>query len=266
MAKNEKKTALITGASTGIGYELCKLFAQDKYNLVIIARDLEKLKEVAGELEEKYNIFAKVIVKDLSVPNSPQEIFDEIISEDIHVDVLVNNAGFAEYGSFLETSIEKELNMIQVNISSLTHLCKLFSRKMSQNGGGRILNVASTAAFQPGPLMAVYYATKSYVLNFSEALANELKDKKINVTTLCPGPTETNFQERANLENSRLMKSKKIKVMNAATVAKEGYDSLKEGKNIVIPGTTNKILAFGAKLLPKTFAAKLAYNAQKGIN
>jgi len=160
-----KQTALITGASGGIGYELAKLFAQDGYNLVLVARSGQKLTQIADDFKQKYGIAAKVIAKDLSIPTSPEEIFTELQQESIKIDVLVNNAGFASYGLFHEIDMNSELQMMQVNVVCLTHLTKLFLKDMVKQGSGKILNLASTAAFQPGPLMAVYYATKAYVLS-----------------------------------------------------------------------------------------------------
>jgi len=167
--------ALVTGASSGIGYELAKLFAKDGKNVVIVARSQDKLEELKREIENKYGTSVRVLVKDLSDPNSPQEIYSELEKDKVNVDVLVNNAGFALFGKFYETDWQTEAEMIQVNITSLTHLTKLFLKKMIENRSGKIMNVSSGAGFVPGPLISVYAATKSYVLHFSEALANEEK-------------------------------------------------------------------------------------------
>lgn len=258
---SNKKYALVTGASTGIGNEISRLLAQDGYNLVLTARSAEKLNELKVELEEKYNIYAKVIVKDLSSSNASLEIYNEIASENISISVLINNAGFAVYGKFIENELQTELDMIQVNILALTTLTKLFANEMALKGGGKILNVASTAAFQPGPLMAIYYATKSYVLHFTEALANELKEQNIIISALCPGATKTEFQERANLNESRLFNNPLV--MSAEEVAKIGYDGLKEGKTVIIPGKMNKLLAFGTRLTPRKITAILARKIQE---
>ena len=255
------KTALVTGASTGIGNELSRLLAQDGYNLVLIARNEEKLKKLSTELEEKYNIFAKVIVKDLSSPNSPQEIFKETQEQELNISVLINNAGYGSFGEFLDLQIENEINMLQVNILSLTNLTYLYGKEMIKMGSGKILNVSSTAAFQPGPLMTVYYASKAYVLHFSEALANELKNKNITVTTLCPGPTKTNFQQRAEMLESKLVNGKRI--MNAALVAAGGYKGMKAGRTLVIPGIQNKMLSIGVKLLPRGIVTRFVRSIQE---
>ncbi|MGB7444804.1 MAG: SDR family oxidoreductase, partial [Coleofasciculaceae cyanobacterium] len=239
--QNRPKTALITGASSGIGYELAKLFARDRYNLVLVARSEQKLVQLAEVFQDKFGIAVKVIAKDLSRPEAPEEIWAELKRESITVDVLINNAGFANYGFFAEIDTGSELKMMQLNMMALTHLSKLFLPDMLQQGYGKILNVASTAAFQPGPLMAVYYATKAYVLSLSESLANELQNSGVTVTALCPGPTESGFQARANMEESKLVSGQQI--MDAQTVAQIGYRSLMSNKTVVIPGLKNKLLA-----------------------
>ena len=244
------RTVLITGASTGIGYELCKLFAGDKYNLVIVSRNEETLRKVAKELTEQYRVSVVCIAKDLSSPFTPQEIYDEILRQNINIDVLVNNAGFTTFGNFVDTDLRLTEEMIGVNISALTRLTKLFLGDMVKRGSGKILNVASTAAFQAGPLMAAYYASKAYVLHFSEALAFELRGTGVSVTTLCPGPTRTQFEKRANISDSGLFKSPNV--MDAKTVAKIGYRGLMKGRTIVIAGAINKFMAFIVRLVPRS--------------
>lgn len=258
---NQKQTALITGASGGIGYEFVKLFAQEGYNLVLIARSGEKLAQIAKDLKQKYSIAVKVITKDLSNTTSSEEIFQELQQENITVDILVNNAGFATYGLFNETNLNIELQMMQVNVVSLTHLTKLFLKDMVKQGYGRILNVASTAAFQPGPLMAVYFATKAYVLSFTEAIANELEGTGVTVTALCPGPTESGFQKRAAMEDSKLVNGQKI--MDSETVAKIGYAALMKSKTVVITGIKNKILAASVKFCTRKMVAKIVRSIQE---
>jgi uncharacterized protein len=261
---NQQKTALITGASGGIGYEFAKLFAQDGYNLVLIARSKEKLAQVAQNLQGKFGISVKIIIKDLGVPTAPEEIFTELQNEGTKIHALVNNAGFGSYGLFAETDINVELQMMQVNVVSVTHLTKLFVREMIKQREGKILNVASTAAFQPGPLMAVYYATKAYVLSFSEALANELEGTGVTVTALCPGPTESGFQKRADMEQSKLVSGQKI--MDAETVAKIGYRGLMENKTVVIPGLKNQILAQSIRITPRNLVTKIVRNLQERVD
>src|SRR6266446_5779728 len=226
-----KETALITGASSGIGLELARLFARDGHDLVLVARGAAKLEQLAAELRGQHNVVVRPLAKDLSQPAAPQEVVAELQAASVNVTVLVNNAGFGSYGFFHETDLANDLQMIQVNVTALTALTKLFLKDMTLARRGRILNVASTAAFQPGPLMAVYYATKAYVLSFSEGIANELKGSGVTVTCLCPGPTTTGFEERANLRQSRLFRGP---VLDAKTVALAGYRACMRGKTLVI--------------------------------
>lgn len=255
------QTALITGASGGIGYELTKLFASDRYNLVLVARSESKLKQIASELTKQFGIVVTIITKDLASPTSPTEIWQELQTEAITIDVLVNNAGFATYGSFAETELQPELNMMQLNMVTLTHLTKLFLPGMLARQAGKILNVASTAAFQPGPLMAVYYATKAYVLSFSEAITNELQGTGVSVTALCPGATASGFQARANMEDSKLVKNKQI--MAADQVAAIGYRGLMNNQAVVIPGYQNKFLALVNRFMPRSLVTKIVRNMQE---
>lgn len=252
--------ALITGASSGIGYELARVFARDHFNLVLVARSQDKLARVADELRQEFGIAIKIITLDLALPTSPIEIFQAIDQEAIAIDVLVNNAGFATYGLFAETDLSAELQMLQVNIVALTHLTKLFVREMVKRKVGKILNIASTAAFQPGPLMAVYYASKAYVLSFSEALANELQGSGVTVTTLCPGPTASGFQKRAHMEKSKLVSNQKI--MDAAIVAQVGYRGLMQGQTVVVPGWKNQLLAASVRFMPRNTVTSIVKNMQ----
>ncbi|PGY09757.1 SDR family oxidoreductase [Bacillus sp. AFS031507] len=245
------KTALITGATSGLGYEFVKLFANDGYNLVLVARNGKKLEEIKRTFT---NIEVTVIPKDLSVLGAPKEVFEKLENLGIDIDVLVNNAGFGLMGKFDELDIQKELNMIQLNISALTELTYYCLQKMKQRNSGKILNVASTAAFQPGPLMAVYYATKAFVLSFSEALVEELSGSSITVTTLCPGATKTNFGSVASVEGTKMFS----KAMASDLVAKSGYEALMRGKRVIITGGLNKAGALGAKFMPRNIAAKIA--------
>jgi uncharacterized protein len=257
------KTALITGASTGIGFEFAKLFAADGYNLVLIARDEQKLREIAGSLPSKFNISVKIYPKDLSVTGDIENLVHQIREDVGTIEVLVNNAGFGLSGAFVDTDLARELEMIQLNVVSLVIFTKLWAKEMVQRKGGKILNVASTAAFQPGPLMAIYYATKAFVLSFSEALAEELKESGVTVTALCPGPTATQFSKRAELEKSRLFKGGIVPVLDAATVAKIGYDGLSKGHPVVIPGLINKIGVFSVRLTPRKLVAQIAKQLNK---
>jgi len=230
---HQKETVLITGASGGIGYELAKCFAGDGYNLILIARNRNRLEDVAKELGTGRKIQVKILAKDLGNLAAADEIYGELKQEGRSVQMLINNAGFAGFGFFSETNLDNEADMIRLNMETLTRLTKLFLSAMIQCGKGRIMNVSSTAAFQPGPLMAVYYATKAYVLSFSEAIANELKGTGVTVSCLCPGPTTTGFQKRSGIEGIRLVRSPLL--MDAATVARIGYRGMMKGRLSLSP-------------------------------
>src|SRR5574337_717426 len=242
-----KKTALITGASSGIGPEFAKLFARDGYDLVLVARRKARLEKLAEELAGKYSIRTVVIAQDLSQPAAPAAIFHELKEKGLAIDVLVNNAGTQVYGPFAATDLEKELRLIQVNLVSLTHLTKLAVAHMSKRGG-KILNVGSTGSFAPAPLNAVYCATKAYVLHFSEGIAKDLEGTGITVTTLCPGATHTEFAAKANIEHIRLFRSL---VMKPEQAARTGYRALMKGKRVVIAGLPNKLLVFSLRFTPR---------------
>jgi len=243
------KTALITGASGGIGYELAKFFAKDQHNLVLVARSAPTLTQFANELARQFGVSAKAIPLDLTAAPAPQFLFDQLRRESIAVDILVNNAGYGVLGEFATIPLEENLGQVQLNIAALTHLTKLFLGPMLERHSGKIMNVASTAGFQPGPLMAVYYATKAYVISFSEALANELSGTGVTVTCLCPGVTDTGFQGRAGTENTRLFKT--LRPMDAKTVARDGYRGLMSGKTLVISGFRNWLLAESLRVSPR---------------
>src|SRR5271167_3576170 len=253
------KWALITGASSGIGYELSKVFAREGYNLILVSRNEEPLQKLATQLRTEHEVLARVIAKDLAAPNSPQEIYSQLQKESIAVNVLVNCAGLGVAGKFSETDLSTELRMIQVNIVALTELTKLFLKDMVRRREGRILNVASTAAFQPGPLMAIYYATKAYVLSFSEAIFEELQGSGVTVTALCPGPTRTDFQNRAGLSESKLFNAKRLlRTDEPVEVAERGFVGMMRGEAIVIPGFRNNLLAFAGRFLPRKLVRKAA--------
>jgi len=245
-------SVLITGATSGIGFELAKRFARDGHDMVLVARGRERLEQIGRGLSGSTGAAVKLIPKDLSQPGAAEEIFNELRRESIHISVLVNCAGFGTYGPFVETDPAAELGMMQLNMVTLTELTKLAVREMVRRGEGRILNVASTAAFQPGPRMAVYYATKAYVLSFSEALANELAGTGVTVSTLCPGPTRTGFGRRAKMDGARVYRAG---VMDPGAVADAGYRGLMKGKTVIIPGLGNKLLALAARLGPRKLVA-----------
>lgn len=255
-----KNTALITGASNGIGLELARIHASTGKDLVLVARSADKLNRLKTELESKYQVEVLTISKDLSLKEAPQQIFDELQQQDIQVEYLINNAGFGDYGFFHESSWEKEEQMIDLNMKSLTHLTRLFLPEMVKRRSGRIMNVASTAAFQPGPLMAIYYATKHYVLAFSEAIANEVKDYSVTVTALCPGPTESGFQKVAAMEDSKLVNG--VKMPTSAEVAEYGYQSMLKGKVVAIHGRANSLMAKSVGFLPRNLVTNMVRKLQ----
>ena len=251
-------TVLITGASTGIGYELAKLYAKDKFHVILVARGKDKLEQVAAELTKDYGCDTTVIACDLSEPKAAQELYDQVIAKNLQVDELINNAGFGNSGSFHENELSAELGMIQVNITSLVELCHLFLAEMVARKSGKILNVASTAAFQPGPGMANYFASKSYVLHFTEGLAEEVKKHNVTVSALCPGPTITEFFNRANMNDSALKNSILIPTMTGKKVAQIAYKKLKRKKVIIIPGLVNSLTAFSPRISPRFIVRKVA--------
>lgn len=260
MQRDSRGTVLITGASQGIGAEFAKLFAKDNYDLVLVARNKDKLTQFARELQEKNEVFIKILIYDLSTPSSARKIFDDVDKEGIEIDILINNAGFATHGEFISTDYDEELGEIEVNITALTLLTKLFLPQMKKRKAGKILNVASTAAFLPGPFMAVYYASKAYVLSFSESLQEELKGTGITLTILAPGPTKTGFASRANVEKSRIFSHG---LLNPTMVAKLGYDGLMRGEYIIFPGLKNKLASIVGRVFPHSFLGKIIGRLQR---
>jgi uncharacterized protein len=265
MLTTPRKTALITGASFGIGLELARIFAREGYDLVLVARSADKLRQLASELEKAHGSHSLILAIDLTDPGAPAYVLDQTTRADIRIDVLVNNAGFGQYGPFAENDLEECLRQIQLNVTTLTHLMRLYlpamiERAKTENKSGRILNVASTAAFQPGPLMAVYFATKAYVLHLSEALANELSGTGVTVTCLCPGATATEFHKRANAMGMKLLK---FGSMNARTVAEDGYRALMAEKPVVISGFKNWLLAQSVRFSPRGLVTAIARKTQE---
>lgn len=254
--KDTTLTALITGASGGIGYELAKLFANDHHNLVLVARNGPRLTQIADEMQRQFGVSVKTVTLDLVASAAPQRLFDELKREGIAVDILVNNAGYGKLGEFAAVPAEESLGQIQLNVTALTFLTRLFLGPMLERRSGRIMNVASTAGFQPGPLMAVYYATKAYVISFSEALANELAGQGITVTCLCTGATETGFASRAGNDKSRLFKQ--LASMDAKTVALKGYRGVMAGKTLVIPGLKNWLLVESLRVSPRKLVTAIS--------
>ncbi len=255
------KTALITGASGGIGREMANTLAAKNVNLVLVARSEHVLEKMKLDLEAHHNIMVFNIVRDLSEIDSARDIYDIVKLKNISIDYLINNAGFGDYGKFFNTDWEKEYAMIQLNIVALTYLTKLFLHDMLERNAGKIMNVASTAAFQPGPLMAVYYATKSFVLYLSEAIAEEIADSNVTITTLCPGPTGTGFKDNAELGDSGLFK--RAKIADAGDVATYGIAAMLKGKRLAVHGIMNKIMAFSNRLLPRKLILKTVHQLSK---
>ncbi len=252
---------LITGASGGLGEAFARLAARNGSDVMLVARTRETLEALAQELAATHHVTAYVVAIDLTAPDAALRIVEELRSKNITVDTLINNAGVGKLAPFAETPEADIATMLQLNVEALTLLTRALLPDMIRRKQGRILNVASTAAFQPGPLMAVYYASKAYVLHWSIALQNELAGTGVTVTCLCPGPTRTGFQKTAGMLDSPLFK--KLHIMDAATVARIGYDAMQRGKPIAIPGLMNKLGTFGTRLVPRTWAARFARMAQE---
>ncbi|MFG6686215.1 SDR family NAD(P)-dependent oxidoreductase [Mariniflexile sp. HNIBRBA6329] len=253
------KTALITGAASGLGYELSLLLANDGYNLILIDINNDNLQNAKTDIEKSFNCQVSVLKKDLSKPNVAIEIMDEI--NDAPIDVLVNNAGFGLFGTFANTEWERESEMLHVHILTTTHLTKLVLDGMIKRGSGKILNMSSLAAFQPGPLMSIYYASKAYLLSFSEAIANELKGTGVTVTALCPGPTKTEFQKVVSNNTSENKIS--FNMACPSKVAQYGYSAMKKGKTVAIPGIVNKFLSTIHRFVSRRMATQIVRNIQE---
>ena len=252
--------ALITGASSGIGAELAKLCAAGGYDVILIARRADLLQQLAGDLTSRHGIAARTLAADLADPGAPGAIFDAVGGD--RVEILINNAGFGIHGPFAGTDWDAQRRLIQVNVTALAHLTRLFLPEMFRRGGGRVLNVGSTAAFVPGPLMATYYASKSFVLSFSHAIANEVRGTGVSVTVLCPGPTRTGFDTAAGISQVRLFRGP---VMSASEVARQGYAAMMAGKAEVIAGASNRWMIFGTRFMPRTILAAVARRLNSSV-
>lgn len=255
------KPILITGASSGIGYELARVCASHSHDLVLIARREELLLELKAELEAAHKVTVLTYRGDLTEANTRQQFFDWTQAQGIIPYGLVNNAGFGDLTPFAESNWEKQNAMLQLNIVALTHLTRLYLPAMIAQGRGRILNVASTAAFLPGAYMAVYYASKAYVLSFTEAIATEIENTGVTATTLCPGPTESEFADRAEIKDVSFFEGKKLPT--SAEVAAYGYEAMEKGQRTAVHGTTNKVLSFATRLLPRKNLAEITKGMQK---
>lgn len=257
-----KETVLITGASSGIGLELAKCFADDGANLILVARSTEALEKLAAELRKEFSIEATVITADLTRTDAAANIFVDVKGRGLAVDVLVNNAGFGLHGSFAELPLKRQLEIVTVNIAALVELTGLFLPGMIARKSGGILNVGSVAGFVPGPNMAVYYASKAFVQSFSEALYQELRGSNIRLTNLCPGPTETNFSQTARMHRTR---TTQVNKMSAVDVAEIGHEDFRARKFLSVPGAVNKLAAIAPRFLPRFAVRKLVghYNQLK---
>jgi len=253
MAQN----VLITGASTGIGMELAHVFAANGYNLILTARNMPRLKQLQEKLTQQYGISVFVLAKDLTKAGAAQELYQEINNQQLPVDILINNAGAGLQGAFSQSDAGQQLDLLRLNTLALTQLSHLFLKGMLQRNAGIILNVASTAAFMPGPYMAVYYASKAFVLSFSEALSCEVSGSRVQISVLCPGPTKTEFAVSAHVERSRIFNSGLLKIMDARTVARIAYKQLLLGKRCIIPGFLNKIAVHSMRVTPRFMAMKI---------
>lgn len=252
---------LITGASSGIGYELAYQYAKNGHDLILTARSTDKLSHLKSELQKTYKIQIEIFTCDLSVRNSATQLYSEIKQRGLSINGLVNNAGVGDHTEFEKSDLSRTLEMIQLNITSLTELTHLFTKELIHNSPSRILNVASVASFLPGPMMAVYYATKAYVLSFSDAIQAELKDKHVSVTALCPGPTISGFQAAANFSNNSLVE--KIKFPTSKEVAEYGYKKARQGQSIAIHGLSNKAMLLMARFVPRSLVSRIVYALQK---
>jgi uncharacterized protein len=254
--KPRRGAVLVTGASSGIGADLARAFARDGRDLVLVARSRDRLDRLARELGESHRVQVRTVLSDLASPGAAAEIHGALRAEGVVVGTLVNNAGFGLRGAFVELDAQRQSDMIRVNVAALTELCRLFADDMVARGAGQILNVAGLAGVMPGPGMAVYCATKAYVLSFSEALANELRGTGVTVTCLSPGPTETRFGETAGFSALRLFQLSKP--MSSTTVAEAGRAALERGVDLEVPGWRNRLLAASVRLVPSRTAARIA--------
>ncbi len=255
MSDSAPINALVTGASNGIGREIARLLARDHTNLVLTSRRQAELATLGAQLANEYGIRAEALALDLSLASAADQLCRELADRHVQIDILVNNAGFAMRGAFVESDVQEQLRLLHLNIVSLTHLTRLLLPGMLQRRCGRILNMASLSAYVPGPLMATYFASKAYVLSFSEALANELAGSGVTVTCICPGPTHTGFEECAGLSQTKAFRSR---TMTAPDVARIAYRAMMKGKRVVIPGLFNKLRAAPIGMVPRRMLAHFA--------
>lgn len=251
-----RKIALITGASAGLGEQFAQLFARDGHDVILVARSAARLQALASRLQQEHSITAHVMPADLVDPGAPQRLFDEVKAQGLEVEFLVNNAGFGSNGAFLDLDLAKEVEMVEVNCTALLKLTHLFARPMRERRSGRILNIASTAGFQPGPYMATYYATKAFVVSFTEALAHELHGTGVTATCYCPGATQTEFASRAGNEKSRLFQRKGV--AQASEVAVDAYQAMMRGRVLAVHGVVNWLLMESVRISPRAAVRSIA--------
>lgn len=254
------RTAIVTGAASGLGFEFSNLLAKDSCDLILIDINESKLKEAKQKIEEIHPIRVSILICDLCKPKIAEYIYEQV--KDKKIDVLINNAGYGLYGFFSETNWEIEESMINLHVLTLTHLTKLIIKDMVRNGSGKILNVSSMAAFQPGPLMSVYYATKAYILSFSEALANEVKGTGVTVTVLCPGQTKTNFENIAAKNSNSKVGSINRFTSDPVKVALYGYHAMQAGRSAAVPGIVNKFIVLLVRIIPRLITVRLIRKIQ----
>lgn len=258
---DERRTALITGASSGFGVEFTRLFAADGWNVVMVARSADAMRKVAGQVRARDRVEVLVMPMDLSKPGASAELVSSLLERGVIVDALVNNAGFSTYGEFWRDDPSTQSALLQVNVVALTELCRLILPGMVERGRGRILNLGSVGSFGAAPMTAAYAATKAYVLSLSLAMADELRGSDVTVTCLCPGPTQTGFQDRAAMQDSALIRGKKL--AGAREVAEAGFAAMKAGRPYLVTGATSKLFAFGSRFLPRTLIAQIAGRSQR---
>lgn len=249
------ETVLITGASSGIGLVLAREFARHGHPLVLTAPVPSELREVAADVGRSFGVNVRTITKDFETISAAEEIFAELAADRIPIEILVNNAGFGQRGRFWETPLDRDVAMLRVNIEATVRLTKLFLPVMVKRGHGRVLNTASIAGFEPGPMLAVYHATKAFILSFSEAIATELEDTTVTVTALCPGPVDTDFFPKAEMVDTQAFQRGNVEALQE--VAKAAYTAVKAGERLVVPGGINKLMAFSRRALPESAQAKV---------
>ena len=259
----QRRTALITGASSGFGAEFVKRFAADGFDVVLVARTGAVMEELAAEVEERHGVATVVLPKDLSEPHSAADVMANLGERGVRVDALVNNAGFSTYGPLVDTDLDTTMDMLRVNMLTLTELTRRCLPGMVERGWGRVLNLGSIGSFSPAPMTAAYAATKAFVLSLSLALRDELKGTGVTVTALCPGPTETGFQARAEMAGSALIAGKRLPT--AVAVADAGYEAMKRGKPYLVTGASSRVFAFGSRFMPRTATSRISGLAQRRI-